>query len=92
MNAWLIGLCLVVMLLWFRQLGSIHRWTQLVKSFTAFTEILGAISDLPQEKIEEGRKLWDEARINAEKQLAVTGVLVFGVVIFLIALMVHGKI
>jgi hypothetical protein len=90
MNGWLIGLCIVVMLLWFRQLGSIYRWNKLVQTLSAFTDMIGVIGNLPQDKLEEGRKVWAQARINAEKQVAVTSVLVFGVMIFLIALMIRG--
>jgi hypothetical protein len=92
MNWWLIGLSASVLLLWLRQLGSVHRWNSLVKTLAAFTEMIGAMGGVSQEKIEEGRKVWTEARINAEKQLATTSVLVFGFIIFLIALMVRGKI
>ena len=92
MNWWLIGLCVAMMLLWFRQLGSVHRWNSLVKTMSTIMEMVGTLADMPPEKLEEGRKVWTEARINAEKQLAVTSVLVFGIVIFLIALMVRGKI
>jgi hypothetical protein len=92
MNGWLIGLCIAVMVLWIRQLGSVYRWSKLVQTLSAFTEIVGTLGGIPQENIEESRKVWTEARITAEKQLALTSVLVFAVAIFLTALMIHGKI
>lgn len=92
MNGWLIGLCVAVMVLWLRQLGSVHRWNKLVQTLSAFTEMIGTLGGIPPENIEESRKVWTQARINAEKQFAITSVLVFAVVIFLTALMIHGKI
>ncbi len=92
MNWWLLGIILVVGHLALQNFGHHVRWKAAVKAFTALSEMMGTIAEIPKADLDKGMNMWTEARITAERNTAVGAIWLLVIAIFLVALGVHGKI
>lgn len=92
MDWWLIGVILVVGYLGLQNFGHLVRWKGAIQAFSAMTEMLGAVAEMPKEEIQKAQSKWDEARITAAQQTTAGAIVLLAIVIFLIALGVHGKV
>ncbi len=92
MNWWLLGIILVVGHLTLQNLGHHMRWKGTVKAFSALSDMIGTIAEMPKAEIDKATTMWGEARITAERNVAVGSILLLVIAVFLVALGVHGKI
>ncbi len=92
MNGWLIGIALVLGYLGLQNFGHMCRWKALVKSISTMSDLMGEMIDAPKVELEKAKTVWEEARIRAAQQVTGAAVMLLVIVIFLVALAVHGSI
>ena len=92
MDWWLLGIILVLAYLGIQNFGHHVRWKAAVKGFSALSEMMGTLAEIPKAELDKGMNMWTEARITAERNTAVGAIMLLIIVIFLVVLGIHGKI
>jgi len=92
MNGWLIGLCVAVWFLATHAVINRIQFGNMLRVFDAFSEFLGAVGGIPEEKVNELKTTWAVQRERMRTSIMFTTFWWLAITVFVICLAIRGHV
>lgn len=92
MNWYLLGLCLVILWLGVQALGNHFQTKALINAFSAFTDIVGTVANIPEKELGQARTQWELAKARSDQRIGMTMLILLAVLVFFCVLVARGHI